>query len=456
MRGARSLLVLLVLAAGLGAYIYFVESGRDLTDPETRKEKVFAIEPGKIEEVELRSVSGDTTTLKKNDQTWQIVKPVTTAADQYTVSSVVSALETLEMERSLDDAPAAGAQFGLEPARMSVAFKAAGDATEHRLNIGNKTPTGSDLYARIEGQPKLFLIASHLEDTLNRSTFDLREKSVLKFERDNVDAIRIAAAGAPAITLARNGADWKLTAPVDTRAESSAVDTLVNRAASATFKSVVAGEPTPAAEADLRKYGLDKPRFVIELGAGSNRASLAIGNKLDDGSLYARDLSKPLVVTVDAALLTDLTKTADDFRVKDVFAFKPYTALGLELSRAGSTFGFEKSTPAGGDAAAAADVWKQTKPEAKDVNQTGMTDLLNTLSSLRADRFVPSAAASGEDLVVVARSGDAAKPVEERVTLRKSGATVHAIRANEAGAAIVPTADFDKAVNQLKELTGTK
>jgi hypothetical protein len=233
------------------------------------------------------------------------------------------------------------------------------------------------------------------------------------------------------------------------------VDSIINRASQATFKGVVAGEPTPASEADLRKYGLDRPRFVLELGAGSTRASLAIGNKLDDSSVYARDVSKMVIVTVDAALLNDLSKTADDLRVKDVFAFKPYTALGVELTRAGSTVVFEKSKPAGGDANAA-EVWKQTKPEAKDVNATGMTDLLNTLSSLQADRFVPAAAASGEDLIVVARSGDAAKPVEERVTLRKSGSTVHAIRTNEAGAAVVPTAEFDKALNQLKELTGAK
>ncbi len=114
MRSARSLLVLLVLGAGLGAYIYFVESKRDLTDPETRKEKVFTVETGKIEEVELRSPNGDTT-LKKNGTTWQIVSPVTAAADEYTVSSLVSALETLEMQRSLQDNPTSVAQFGLGP-----------------------------------------------------------------------------------------------------------------------------------------------------------------------------------------------------------------------------------------------------------------------------------------------------------------------------------------------------
>src|SRR5262245_44742229 len=104
MRGGRSLLALLVLAAGLGAYIYFVESKRDLTDPETRKDKVFAVETGKIEEVELHSPNGNTT-LKKNGTTWQIVAPVTAAADEYTVNSLVSALETLEVQRTLQDNP---------------------------------------------------------------------------------------------------------------------------------------------------------------------------------------------------------------------------------------------------------------------------------------------------------------------------------------------------------------
>jgi hypothetical protein len=42
------------------------------------------------------------------------------------------------------------------------------------------------------------------------------------------------------------------------------------------------------------------------------------------------------------------------------------------------------------------------------------------------------------------------------VILRKSGDVVHAIRAGEPGAAVIPTADFDKIVKQLKELTESK
>jgi hypothetical protein len=455
MRGGRSLLVLIVLALGLGAYIYFVESERDLTDPATRRDKVFTVESARIEEVEIRSAAGEVTRLRKSGDDWQIVAPVTAPADEYSVSSLVSSIESLEIQSALEDNPASVAQYGLEPVRMSVAFKVAGEDTMRRLNLGTKTPTGSDMYARVEGQPRLFLVAGHLEDTFNRSTFDLRDKSLLAFDRNSIDSIRIAPAAGPAVALARSGADWRLTSPAATRADTAAVDAILNRADQATFKAIAAGEGGPPTAAELRKFGLDRPQLVVDLGSGSTRASIAIGGKADDSSVYARDLSRPLVMSIDTGVLTDLNKTLDDLRVKDVFVFKPYTALGLEITHAGNTVAFEKAKPAEGDASAA-DVWRQTKPEAKDVNQTGMTDLLNTLSSLRAERFIAQPAASGEDIVVLARSGDAAKPTEERVTLRRAGTNVHAIRPNEAGAAVLQAGDVDKAINQLKELTGTK
>src|SRR5262245_49410933 len=134
MRGPRSLLVLLVLALGVGAYAYFVESKKDLTDPSTKRDKVFKVETGKIDDVEVHAVSGDVTKLKKTGDEWQIVAPVTVTADQSTANSLVSTLETLEMQKTLDENPASVSAFGLEPARFTVAFRTAGDTTLHKLN----------------------------------------------------------------------------------------------------------------------------------------------------------------------------------------------------------------------------------------------------------------------------------------------------------------------------------
>ncbi|MEO8482528.1 MAG: DUF4340 domain-containing protein [Acidobacteriota bacterium] len=455
MRGGRSFLVLLVVALGLGAYIYFVESKRDPNEGE-KKAKVFTVDPAKIEEVEVHASSGAVTKLKKTGETWAMIAPTSSTVDESAVSSLVDALASMEVDKVLDENPTSLTQFGLEPARYSVSFKVAGDATTHRLTVGAKTPTGSGLYARVEGQNRLFLAPATQDDTLNRTTFDLRDKRVLVFSRDSADSVSLAAKGSPAITLAKKGTDWRLTSPIETRADFNPVDGLIGRLDQVHMLSLVSEGAEPSA-AQLKTYGLDAPQLIATVGAGSSKATLAIGAKKDESGLYARDLSRPIVFTVEPALLTDLTKKADDLRVKDVFQFKSFSANSLDITHGAAAVSYAKKKPATAAAdASAQDVWAQTKPATKDVNQTAMTDLINTLTSLRVDRFVDKAPASGDDLVVVAHTADGAAATEERVTLRKAGDAVYAIQSGETGAGVVPTAEFDKALTQLKTLTDAK
>jgi len=480
MRGGKSLIVMLGVAAALGAYIYFVELKRDPSDTAEKKDKVFTVESGKIEELEIRAASGETTTLKKQGDNWQIVSPAGLDVDPTEVTSVTSALETLEMQTTLADNPTSVAQYGLEPVRLSVGFRAAGDAAMRRLQIGKKTPTGGDLYARVEGQTKVFLISAYLEDSLNKTPFNLRDKTVMKIDRVGVDMVALEGQGSPALAFQRKDSEWRLTKPIDARADFSAVDNIVGKVAQAKMKAL---EPTAAdakelTPAELKKFGLDKPQATATLGVGSTRATLALGNKKDETSIYARDLARPLVFTVEASLLEDFKHKAADLRKKDLFEFRSFTAVGLDLTmgKDSATFAKVKEAPEkpkddkdkdkdkekdkdkakADESVVPVEKWKLTKPTTKDVDQPKVADLLTTISNLRADTFADKAATGGEELVVVARFGDAAKPQTERIIFRKSGGTVHAIVAGEPGAAVVSTSDFDKAVALFKELAGIK
>jgi hypothetical protein len=470
MRGGRSFIVLVVLAAALGAYIYFVENKRDLSDPTTKKDKVFAgLESGKIEEIEVKASSGDTTRAKKDGEKWQIVAPETVEADSNEISTLTSTLASLDIQRVVDENPASVKDFGLEPPRFTVAFRQSGETAMKKIEIGAKSPTGGDLYARIEGQPRLLLLSSFVEDSLNRTTFNLQDKTVLSFDRTGADTVKTEVTGDPALSFARKNDQWRFTAPIDARADFSAVDALVQQVYSAKMKSVVS--KTEPSAADLKKFGLDKPQAVVTVGTGSSRAQLAIGGKLDDTSLYARDLARPTVFTVEPSLLDGLKKKADDLRVKDAFEFRTFTARSVDLTLDGKAFTYAKVKPAAekkdekkDDKAATpatpppppAEIWKVMKPAEKDVDQTKFTDLLTDLSNLKAEKFADKPITGGQELVVVARFGDEGNTKDERVTLRKSGDVAHAIRAGEPGAAVIPTADFDKIVKQLKELAEIK
>ena len=183
MKGFRSFLVLLVIAAGLGGFVYY-DSKREPANP-SKQEKVFAgLEAGTIEQVTITSASGDTTTAQKQGSAWQLTAPAAAPADEAELSGITSNLASLDVQRVVDERATDFKEYGLEPARINVAFKAAGK--EQALLLGNKTPTGGDMYARLPGAPRVFLVSSFLEATFNKSTFDLRDKTILKIDRDKV------------------------------------------------------------------------------------------------------------------------------------------------------------------------------------------------------------------------------------------------------------------------------
>ena len=161
------------------------------------------------------------------------------------------------------------------------------------------------------------------------------------------------------------------------------------------------GVDTNYSAADLKAYGLDKPQVVATIGAGSSAAKIAFGGKYDDTTVYARDLSRPLIFTIDKAVLDDANKKPGDLRIKDVFEFRTFTADSVDIPYGGTTYSFSKAkaaAPAKPDQSAApVDTWKLTKPSAQGTStRRKFTDLLTTLSNLKSDAFADKALASGE------------------------------------------------------------
>lgn len=447
MRSGKSLLALVVVAAALGGYIYFVEMQRDpAADTATTRDKVFTITPGSIEAVEITNAAAETTTVVRQDAAWMLTAPAQAEADTVEISTVVSSIESLEQTRVVSETPDSAAPFGLDPARITIAFTVAGETTPRRLLIGNKTPTGGDLYARVDGSPRVFLIGGYLEDTFNKAPFDLREKSILKFSRDDADSLSISA-GATRVALAKSGTDWRLTSPVSARADFAAVDGIVGRL----FQARMANLVSPDGTNNLKEYGLDKPQAVVTLGTGSSKAELAIGAEDGETNVFARDLSRPMIFTVEKTLLDDLRKSADDLRLKELFEFRSFSATNFDITSGGTTYSFSKKKGEGDNAP---DVWSLTTPSAKAVDMTKMTDLLTTTSNLRAESFAASAATGGEAVTIAVKFGEGDSAKSETVTLRKTGEVVHAIRAGEPGAAVVSTIDFDRVLTLLKAITG--
>src|SRR4051794_7211092 len=264
MRGLRSTILLVVVLAGLGAYFYFVTSKlpEGGSTEAKKQDKVFnGVEPAKIDEIKVTTAAGDATTVKKEGSGWQIVQPLSAKADEGEASSITSALASVEITRVIDENPTNLNEYGLSNPRFEVDFKAAGDKDYRKLLVGEKTPTGGGVYAKRNDEKRVFAIPAFQENTFNRTTFDLRDKVLLKFDREKVDAIDVSAGG-KTLDMAKDGGDWKIAKPVQSKADFGSVEGLIGKLQTAQMKSMVADDPSPA---DLKKYGLDKPEATVSL-----------------------------------------------------------------------------------------------------------------------------------------------------------------------------------------------
>jgi hypothetical protein len=443
MRGLRSFLGLFVILIALVAYLYFVESKREPGD-EDKRDKVFAVQADQVEEITIKSESGDRTTLRKSGSDWQMVEPIATQPDSAEVSGLTSNLSNLEVQRVIDENPSDLAEYGLATPRVEVTFKAGGQ--ERRLLIGRKTPPGTDLYAKLGEESRVFLISSYLDSTFNRSTFDLRDKTVLKLDRDTIDSLAISTPQ-HTVRFAKAGAEWRLKAPIDARADSTAVEGLVSRLNTLQMKSIAAAE---AAKPD--EYGLDKPAATVQIGSGSAQASFLVGKSAGEGVVFAKDQSRPAVLTIDASLLDDLKKEPGAWRQQDLFDARAFNATRIDVVRGGQTLSFEKTTVKNKDGQDE-ETWRRVAPSAQDADKTRVENLLSAVTQARASSYADSTAKTGLDapeVTVTVKSDEGRRT--ETVRFGRTGSDVYAARAGEPGAAKLESSTLDNIIKALDEL----
>ncbi len=448
MRGLRSTLALLVALIGLGAYIYFVTWKQEDTIS-SGLEKVFAsFEANDVQELKVKSELGDVTTLKKEGAAWQIVDPIRVPASEFEVSGITSAIGSIEVIRIIEEDPTDPGEYGLAKPRIEIEFETVNDKPAGKLLVGHRTPVGGNMYARRNDETRIFLVPEFQYFALNKSTFDLRDKDLLKIDRDKVDGIDVSLTDKTTIQFAKTGNDWKITKPLTVPADSGEVAMLVGRLAGAQAKSIVADETTPA---DLKKYRLDRPEVMVTIRMGSASATVAVGAKSGEDAVYARDMSKPTVVTVEASLLDDLKKPVSNYRRKNAFEFRAYNAASAEFTRSGQTVAFERVQGQGENAQ---DSWRRVSPNPGDADRSKMESLLAGLADIRATSFTDSTAKTGLNspaLTVFVKFEEGKK--EERVTFGQSGNDVYFTRPDLPDAGKIDAQKYNDAIKALDELS---
>ena len=206
MKFARLLIAAAVLA-GLGGLVYWSNRSEEAKagkpDPKAAP-KILELKEADVKQIEIRHREGETTVVKKDDAgKWSITAPQPLAADQTAVGAITSAVTSLSSDRMVDENASNLPSYGLDPARIGVTFTTT-DGKTHILRIGEYTPTEGNTYAMLDGDKRLFTIASFSKSALDKQSKDLREKHLLVFDQDKLSRVELEASGGVTLETVRS------------------------------------------------------------------------------------------------------------------------------------------------------------------------------------------------------------------------------------------------------------
>ena len=107
------------------------------------------------------------------------------------------------------------------------------DGKTTQLLIGEATPTGNNVYAKLGGDPRLFTMPSSNKATFDKTSKDLREKHLLAFTGGKLLGLGLTIngkGGPQTIEFGRVGeTDWEITKPKKMRADGTPVDDIISK-----------------------------------------------------------------------------------------------------------------------------------------------------------------------------------------------------------------------------------
>lgn len=414
MKNSGLIIAAVVLAALTGALYW---SNRHPPSEDTAKAsldtppKILSLKQDDISKIAIRKKGGEELDLAKGDAgKWQITAPKPLGADQEAVSSLLSSVSSLNADRLVEDKAADLSPFGLaQPAlELDVTTK---DGKPQKLFLGDDTPAGSAVFAMLEGDPRVFTIASYNKTSIDKSASDLRDKRLLTIDFDKLSQIDLAAKKQD-IEFGRNKREWQIVKPKPLRADNFQVEEIVRRLREAKM------DVSSTADADAKKA-------AAAFASGTQVASAKVTDSASTQELqvrrnkedyYAKSSAVPGIYKVSSDLGKDLDKNLDDFRNKKLFDFGYDDPSKIEVHDGAKAYFLTK----GGQ-----DWWSA---DSKKMDSSSVQSLIDKIRELSASKFVDSGfTAPAVEITVTSNDG---KRVE-KVLISKSSDNFIAKRDNE-------------------------
>ncbi|PYJ05446.1 MAG: hypothetical protein DME95_04220 [Verrucomicrobia bacterium] len=373
----------------------------DKKPEEFRDRKLTDLTTAQVRRITLKTPAGEMELEKKGDH-WDILKPLRARADDQKVGDLIAQITTARIQQFVADDRGDLRPYGLAEPRGSITLFDQAENKDQKVEIGESIKVfgredkgqtlqiGSvpekekdQIYVRFAPRGSVYTLPKKTEELLNTKPADLRDNHLVRIDTNILDRITIDVPGKGKTVLARKDENWIIATRNNTPADSGAVrrliDALQNERVTRFVEDVASNLP---------KYGLDKPQTQLTFSsfASENTAETKAGEqpfagiafgKPEGDNVYARLTDEPFVVAVRRGLLDQISPDLLQWQELSIFKFKPEQIHRLSVT-AEKELSLERDQN---------NQWHWLKGSG-DVNQANVQSLLNTLSGLRAVRWL--------------------------------------------------------------------
>ncbi len=405
----KGLMVAIAVLAVLGGLMYWsdkkkAEEEKHPTVAADAPPKILTIPEDQIQGIRVEKRGGDIVAMSKASGKWELTDPKPLPADQDAANGVVQNLSSLSSDRLIEEKAGKLDAYGLtSPAEKVIVTQKNGKVDA--LLIGDDSPTGSGVYAKLANDPRVFTIATFVKTGLDKSAKDLRDKRLLHFNTDKLTRVEVTAKGAP-FEFGKNGQnEWQVVKPSAMRADGQQVDELVRKLKEAKMDPNVSEEDTVKAQ---KAFAAGTKVGTVTTADSSGTETLEI-RKDKDKTYYAKSSAVDGIYKMPADFGDGIDKAVDDFRNKKLFDFgftdPTQVAVGAQV--------FQKS----------GEKWMSGGGQ---MDSASVQNVIDKLRDLAATGF--AAKAAGEQFVALSAT---ANNKAERVSVTKQGSDYFATREGE-------------------------
>src|SRR5580700_11651405 len=408
----RGLIVAAVILAALTGTLYWSNHHKPSDTTEASADvapKILVVKEADIARFDLKKDGAEQVGGERNSPgQWRITSPSPLPADQSAVSSLLGTFSSLNSERLVEEKAGNLVPYGLDAPKLEVDLSEKGNKTQ-KLLLGDETPAGNGIYAKLDGDPRVFTIPKYDKTSIDKSANDLRDKRLLTLDSDKISQVDLIAKKQE-IAFGRNKDEWQIVKPRPLRADGTAVDELVRALTDAKMELDASDDP----KKDASLFSAAVPVATAKVTAESGTQELQVRKNKEE--YYAKSSVVEGVYKVSSTLGQALDKTLDDFRNKKLFDLGSDDPNKIEIQDGSKTYFLTRNGE---------DWWSGA---AKKMDAASVDELLEKLRDLSASKFVASGfTAPIVDLTVISNDG---KRVE-KVAISKSGDTYIAKRENE-------------------------